>query len=367
MYYVYICFVLAFSLQVFDYSYHRKDLSSIKFDREPSFMDLRKTFKNLSYKKLDNYFAIFPFLWSYLYIVGSVILFHQLDNFIVRFSLILFVTGRIRSLQEISHFAVHGALCPNLKYSMLLANVFYQFPAFMPEAKVRRKTHVLEHHNSVNMEHDPDLKELTDKGFNPGITRFQFWLKLFYYLTPDGIFSRIKECWGYIIEMPFSLKFYLRIVVIFFVMSVFISLKLYKELFFLYLVPVFVTYPLFYWLAHVALHRWFVRCDDNIEYYQRELIVGRPTNFSGVLGFIIKHNLFPVGDSYHLAHSLFPTIRWTYLPQVDSILKKYCKQYGENASFGLFIPSNGYPSVFSELEERLVIDNSYIDIKQHAL
>lgn len=348
--------MVALLLQLFDYLYHKKDLSYIKFDYEPKFEDFRKVFKNLAYKKLDNYFAVFPFIWSWLYIIAAIILFHQIDNLALRFILILFVTGRMRSLQEIGHFAVHGALCQNLKYSMFLANILYQFPAFMPEASERRKTHVLQHHNSVNMPHDPDLKELTDKGLQPNISKVQFWTKLFYYLTPKGLFDRLKECWHYLSFNVFSLNFYLRIITVSIISFTFIYLHLYLEFICLYIVPILITYPLFYWLAHVALHRWYTACDSNIEYHQRELIIGRPTNFIGITGFIIKNNLFPVGDSYHLAHSLFPIIRWTHLPQIDKILKKYCSVYGDNASFSLFFTTNGYPSVFSELEERLTLN-----------
>ncbi len=354
MLYAYGCIMLSILLQIFDYLYHKKDLSYIKFDNsEATYEELRLVFKHLSSKKLDKYFVVLPFIWSYLYIITAIIMFHSIDLLVIRVLLILFVSGRMRSLQEIGHFAVHGALCPNLKLGMFITNILYQFPTFMPEVSVRRKTHVLDHHHSVNMTHDPDLQELVDKGLKLGISTTKFWIGLFYYLTPSGIVNRLKECWGYLTYERFSLNFFLRLFVVTIIVSSFILLELHKELLFLYILPVLVVYPLFYWLAHVALHRWFVDCDNSIEYYQRELEIGRPTNFTGILGFIIRHNLFPVGDSYHLAHSLFPVVRWTHLPQVDKILKKYCKKYNENASFGLFFSTNNYPSTFSELRERM--------------
>lgn len=355
MLYACICIVIAILLQIFDFLYHYKDLSYIKFiDTDVNFAEFRRAFKHLSSKKLDKYFVIIPFLWSYLYIVATIIFFHNTESNIIRFFLILFIAGRMRSLQEIGHFAIHGVLCPKLKTGIFLTNILFQFPTFMPEASTRRKIHVDDHHNSVNMENDPDLKELSDKGFKIGISNIHFWFNIFYYITPKGLFNRIKECWGYIIVDRFNINFFIRIFIVTFIIGIFIFLGLYNELFFLYIVPVLIVYPSFYWIAHVSLHRWFVSCSDGLEYYQRELEIGRPTNFKGISGFIIRNNIFPVGDSYHLAHSLFPAIRWTHLPQIDKILKLYCKEYDTNASFGLFISLNNYPSSISELRSRLV-------------
>lgn len=357
MYYpIVICIFTAICLQFIDYLYHRQDLSILKFELPTSFKEFRKKFAGLTYKKFDNYFAMLPFIWSWLFIIAAVLIFHQTNSIILQFILILFVTGRMRSLQEIGHFAIHGALCPNMKWGMFLANIFYQFPMFMPEAVARRKTHVIDHHNMVNMPNDPDLKEFLDKNFVPKISNIKFWINLFYYLTPKGIFDRCKECLSYLLADKGNYKFYLRIVCVLVIIGIGISLKLYSELVFLYFIPVLITYPTAYWLAHVALHRWFASCPENIEYYERELEIGRPTDFKEILGFIIKHNLFPVGDSYHLAHSLFPIVRWTYLPQIDKILKQYCPNYINNRSCNLFFSEDNVPSIYSELKKRMVYD-----------
>lgn len=354
-YSILICALAAICLQAIDYLYHRKNLNYLKFHPLiTTFKEFRQKFAGLAYKKLDNYFALLPFIWSWLLIIATVLLFHEVNSITIRFILILFVTGRMRSLQEIGHFAVHGALCPNMKWGMFLANIFYQFPMFMPEATARRKTHVFEHHSRVNMPNDPDLKELIYKKFVPGISNTKFWIGLFYYLTPKGILERCKECLGYLLADKNNYKFYLRILCVTAIIGISISFKLYNELIFLYFVPILITYPTAYWLAHVALHRWFVDCTDEIEYHQRELEIGRPTDFKGVLGFIIKYNLFPIGDSYHLAHSLFPIVRWTYLPQIDKILKQYCPKYTDNRSCNLFFSKDNVPSMYSELRERMV-------------
>ncbi|WP_395847842.1 fatty acid desaturase family protein [Cystobacter fuscus] len=349
------CLVLALALQAADHLYHRKDLSQTSFaSSNVSLKEFRKEFAGLGHRPLDNYFAILPFAWTYLLIIAAVIAFNTFDSVIVRGLLVLFVTGRFRSLQEIGHFAVHGALCPNLKWGMFLANVLYQFPALMPEARARKDIHVRRHHSSVNMEHDPDLKELLDVGLKPGISNARFWSALFFPLTWRGLLARVKEMISYLLADRFSLNFFLRIATIATVVGLFVAFDSVNALIFLYVVPVFITYPLFYWLAHVALHRWFAPCDPNLGYYERELELGRPTEFKGPIGFIVRHNIFPLGDSYHLAHSLFPNVRWNYLPQVDAIMKRYSPKYSENMSCNLIIPGRGLPSAVSELRERVV-------------
>ena len=316
--------------------------------------DFRKAFARLGYQPWDDYLAWMPFAWTYLLIIAAVAAFQTFDSFLVRALLVLFVTGRIRYLQEIGHFAVHGVLCPNGKWGMWLTNLLYQFPALMPDARDRKDIHVRQHHNSVSMAHDPGLLDLQEAGLKPGITSFQFWSAVFFPLTWKGLSARVKEAFACLRAEPFSLNFFLRLGTVATVVGLFLAFDAVSALLFLYLVPVFITCPLFYWVAHVSLHRWFAPCDPTIGYYERELELGRPTELPGVTGFLLRHNVFPLGDSYHLAHSLFPNVRWTHLPQVDALLKRYCPTYRENMSRHLIFASPGMPSALSELRERLV-------------
>jgi len=340
--------ISSFILQALDYGYYKVNLNYIKC--QTTIRDLRRQLAFLGHKKLDNLFTLFPFVWSYLLITAAILLSAKIDNNIINIAIMMFVTGRFRTLQEAGHFAVHGVLSKNIKYGLFVANIFYQFPAFMPESSLRRETHVRQHHNSVNMPHDPDLKELTDKGFFPGITIFEFWCGVFYPLTTKGIKNRIIECFFNIFTNRNNVNFFIRIFVVIAIIALFMHYHLYKQLILFYIIPVFVTYPLFYWMAHISLHRWFEDCSTNIDYDDRELILGRPTEFSGVVGFFVRNNIFPLGDSYHLAHSLFPTVRWTHLPQVDKILKIHFPEYSKNINYGLFFSSKHEKSIIQSLK-----------------
>ncbi|MCL1127405.1 fatty acid desaturase [Shewanella surugensis] len=352
--------LIALLLQIIDHFHHLPSKSKVTFEQKNtsetnfSYSDLRKKFSRLGVEKqknikLNNLIGVFPFIWTYLYIIISVLLFSMTDLMVAQLLLVLFVTGRFRSLQEIGHQAIHGALMPDRKLSMLLTDILFQYPAFMMNAKQRRTTHVKTHHKAIAMPYDPDLIEMTDVGFKPGLTNTQFVLGVLFPLTPKGLIQRFRECVSVVLNgSP------LRFASVAVIVTLFSYFGLYYEMIFLYIVPVFITYPLFYWIAHIALHRWYTDCTDNVPYHEREMILGRPTKFEGITGFIIKHNIFPIGDSYHLAHSLHPTVRWNYLPQVDTMLRNNIAEYANNESVNLFFPGKDKPSALSELKETMV-------------
>jgi fatty acid desaturase len=244
LFYVAFCVVLAAALQLIDHVYHRRDLSFLAtLPVNTPIREFRRKLATLERGRFDNLFAVAPFLWSWLLITAAVLLFGRTDSLIVKCALVLFVAGRFRSLQEAGHFAVHGCLCQNMKLALLLANIFYQYPAFMPEAGIRRDIHVRRHHHSVNMPHDPDLKEMLDRNFRPGISRLQFWTGVFHPLTPKGIQARFVECAVNVWADRQKPCIIVRLCVILLVSMTFIHFDLNQEFLFLYVLPVLVIYP----------------------------------------------------------------------------------------------------------------------------
>ncbi|MDR8038782.1 fatty acid desaturase [Burkholderia cenocepacia] len=346
----------AIGLQIVDHFYYHRNFPDLALiPSGSSIREIRRYLARIELKKFEKLFAVFPFIWSYLYIIAAILFSGVTDSIFIKIILILFVTGRFRTLQEAGHFAVHGALCKNINFGLWLANLLYQFPAFMPEANVRRDTHVRKHHSSVNMPHDPDLLELEDKGFRPGISSVRFWTSVFYPITPAGIKDRLIECMSYIWygrKNPVHLLS--RIATVAVIVALFAHFGMYEEMLLYYIIPVLITYPLFYWIAHISLHRWYEDVSDDIDYDTRELTLGRPTEFPGIVGLIVRNNIFPLGDSYHLAHSLFPTVRWNHLPRVDKYLKATIPIYSQNITHGLFISARGGQSILAGLKKTMV-------------
>jgi fatty acid desaturase len=356
MQYAIVAACAALCIQIVDLLYHRPNFQAVPPPGMSSdaVRHYRRYFRSLSGKRHDNILAPLVYLRVLLWIFAANVVFHEADNIFVDALMVLFVAGRFRSLQEVGHHAAHGSLCPNRRLGEIMTNILYQFPAFMPEIRARHHIHVVTHHRSVNMPHDPDLKELVDKGFAPGISEIAFWAGFLHPLTPAGLMARFRECYGYLAEEFGATAFYLRILCVLGVVLLYASFGWYAEMFWLYIAQVLIFYPLFYWIAHVSLHRWFAECADDIPYHQREVEVGRPTDFPGLSGAIIRNNLFPFGDSYHLAHSLFPGVRWNYLSEVDRLVRKASPDYERHASSGLVFSRKGRPSAISELRERLV-------------
>jgi hypothetical protein len=63
--------------------------------------------------------------------------------------------------------------------------------------------------------------------------------------------------------------------------------------------------------------------------------------------------MFPATDHYHLAHSLYPHIRWNHMPALDRVLASGDPRYARYGSVGLLVQGGEAPSALSELRARM--------------
>jgi fatty acid desaturase len=119
-----------------------------------------------------------------------------------------------------------------------------------------------------------------------------------------------------------------------------------------YVLSLFLVYPWFAWISLMAEHRWFCRSDTD-DSWKRECENCRPTDFPGPVGWVIWQLVFPMSDKFHLAHSLYRYVRWSYLPTIDRRLSKDSPEYAAHRSEGLLFARAGRPAALSELRERL--------------
>jgi fatty acid desaturase len=350
----YLIVSLSLLLRFIDTLYYSDD------ERVLQFLNLKKNnkleIKKSYYKKYDHLFATFCFIWSWLDIYASALIISKVSNSYLPFVsilAILFVGSRFRALQEASHTAVHYGLCKSKKWQWTLSNIFFQYPCFKPDIYYRYIAHVLEHHPHANeLEKDPNIIRFIFVGLTPGISEKEFYWKLFYPLT----FAGFKETLQSMFKNYFSNKEVSHAIVRF---SVIISLvsSLYilfgwKGLLITYLLPLLTTYPLFSWISVLVEHRWFVNCNEQ-DRRTRECINGRPTDYNGFTGWIIKNALFPGTDHYHLVHSLYPFVRWNYMKAIDMALKEQEPAYTKFLSQGLLFSNGTTPSALSELRDRI--------------
>jgi fatty acid desaturase len=356
---VFALILVALTLRGLDVAYHYGDVIRVRSLTPPvphaDVSWFRHAFRSLGPKPLDNYLAALTFVSAWQLIAAAALVFDSSESLIVRGLCLLFVGGRFRELQEIGHFAIHGVLCPSRRLGLLLTDIFCQFPLFKPSAYFRHRTHVAEHHPHANLDgRDPNLGDFNVAGLVPGITVLQYWRGVFFPLTAAGILLLLKGCLTNLLHRNHGTgEFLLRALIVSLITLPMVMFGSTWEIVWIYLVPLVVVYPLFAWLSQVVEHRWFLPQPDDRSRLGRELAFGRPTEYAGLSGLLIRQNIFPFGDSYHLAHSLFPNVRWNYLPAVHELLKRHLEGYMDHASQGLFWHPAGTPSATSELRERL--------------
>src|SRR5688500_5449765 len=80
------------------------------------------------YASLDPLFAPVPFLFNWCEIIAVALLAVRLAHPLAYAVLVIFVAGRFRALQEVSHTATHFGLCRRQRFQWALSNVLFQYP-----------------------------------------------------------------------------------------------------------------------------------------------------------------------------------------------------------------------------------------------
>lgn len=307
------------------------------------------------YRPMDAWLAPFPYAWIWLDIVGAVLAAAIVQRGWAWFLVVVWVGGRLRALQEFGHNTVHFALCPSHALQWWLSDFFYQFPAFKRDMFSRQVTHTREHHRQPNHPiHDPNRIRVAAGGMVFPLTAAQFHARLLYPLTPRGIVDNISGMARNARLNRNGTVVAWRLASLTLAGSVLYAAGGWLGVLCGWLLPLLTSYALFAWLALLAEHRWFVAAaPDEASRVAHELQAGRPTDYAGLSGWLVRRLISPTSDAYHLAHSLYPGVRWNYLPAIDRQLKIDDPDYTRFASTGLLFSRDGIPSALSELRERL--------------
>lgn len=306
-------------------------------------------------RPLDGLYCWFPFLWIWCDVAAALTIGRLLGNLLAWLAVAVIVGGRFRALQEVAHTAVHSGLCKSRRYQWAIADVLVSWPLFRPDVHHRYIGHVTQHHLHANEpDKDPNIARFVSVGMVPGIGLATWRRRLWFPLTPRGFAETgrnllvavfVKNVRPARLPARFlaAAAFALAVWVIGGTAGLLLG----------FLLPLVTVYPLFSWISVLAEHRWFVRCEA-ADRKTRECTNGRPTDYRGPVGTAVKHVVFPFSDHYHLAHSLYPAVRWNHLAAVDRALKAAEPRYGRYVSLGLFRPAGPAPTALSELRDRLV-------------
>lgn len=305
------------------------------------------------YRPLDPVFAMFPFVWSWCEIFGLTALALQLDHVVGYLALVVLVATRLRAIQETGHTATHYGLCRQRRFQWLLSDLLFQYPCFKPDMSFRYISHVRQHHHHANEpDIDPNILRFKKLGFLPGISRRRFDAMLLHPLTPRGFAETFSFIVSGVRQNKTALGAVIRIAVVAALVTAFVVCVGWTGFLVGYAIPMVTIYPLYSWISLLVEHRWFVECTES-SHFARECVNGRPTAYPGAAGWILKHALFPATDHYHLAHSLYPHIRWNHMAAIDRALAAGDPRYGKYGSVGLLWQAGERPSALSELRARM--------------
>jgi hypothetical protein len=262
------------------------------------------------------------------------------------------IAVQLRNLQEITHYAVHGNVaCGYGRYATLACNALsdlsFHYPALKGTARERHRAHVLEHHRNANkMGRDPNVDDLVAIGLMPGCSPWKFVGGLFWPLTIPALKEAMIDIAGlfngasagavhglaaatWIVLLPAAGGFW--------------------SVWFGFVMPRFLIYPLLSWWSQIVEHRWFASNPDERRIY-REFEVGHRLNLRSLPGILLRTLVLPKGDYYHLAHSLFLSARWYELPMLDKILARRVPEYRKHEKTHLIYSQKHSRSVLGELK-----------------
>ncbi|MEU0134298.1 fatty acid desaturase [Streptomyces sp. NPDC006296] len=223
---------------------------------------------------------------------------------------------KLRHLQEVSHFAVHGVLTRSGRAGNVLCEVAVHVPLGFVPVPVRRRRHVREHHpNATVAGTDPNLRELRDAGLRNGVTGSRFLRALFFPFTAMGFAATVRGIAGNIIKGKGR---WWRLAGFVAVPATITAFGGWQAVLFGYAVPRLLLYPQLAWMSLLVEHRW----------WDAETVPGPPAVVEGgrclrlypdnaVWALLARGTWLPYGDLYHYAHSAHPAVRWNYLPVLE--------------------------------------------------
>jgi len=223
-----------------------------------------------------------------------------------------------RHLQEVSHFAVHGALFKTARMSNALTEALAHVPMGFGPVVVRQARHVRDHHpNAAVPGLDPNLTELATAGLAAGIAATDFVLAVLFPLTGAGLSATVRGLVGNLHPR----RGWWRLVAFCIAPAAAMLLGGVPLLLAGFVVPRLLLYPQLAWVSLLVEHSWF---DAPAPVGDRRLVeYGRCVRLyqrRRLWSVFARATWLPYGDLMHYAHSVHPGLRWNYLAAADALL-----------------------------------------------
>jgi len=226
---------------------------------------------------------------------------------------------KFRHLQEVSHFAVHGALFGHARLGDAVTEVAVHGPLGFVPVVVRRHRHVRLHHpNATVPQLDPNLADLQRAGLRPGIGRAAFVRGVLFPVTPLGVFETLRGLADNLVPRRGARW---RLAAFLLTPTAAFLLGGTPLLVFGFVVARMLIYPQLAWMSLLVEHTWFAADPEpgtpaRVEAARCVRVYpSRP-----LLEAVARALWLPYGDLFHYAHSVHPAVRWNYLPRLDVLL-----------------------------------------------
>jgi fatty acid desaturase len=225
---------------------------------------------------------------------------------------------KARHLQEISHFGVHASLCRGRRLGDLLTELTAHGPLALSTVDGRWETHVRQHHPNATVPGlDPNLADLARAGLGPGCGRWRFVRAMVFPLTPGGL---VSSCRSMLANTFAGRDRWWRPGLMAGLAAAAYACGGVRALLALAVARV-ALYPLLAWASVLVEHSWFrgrPRSGRPLEVESRRCVRVYPGRQA--LTLLARTTWLPYGDIFHFAHSVYPTVRWNYLPAVERLI-----------------------------------------------
>lgn len=329
---------------------------------EPDFCihAIRHLSPSLQPRKIDDWLGLLVFIGNWLVIFGLIRLADRLPHVALGCLVSIAVAGRFRALEELAHFSMHGALTHHRKFGLFLADTFSQYPLLNLSTHSWARLHCALHHPNVGRKGlDPAFDSLLAVGLHQSVTASRFWWVVGAPLTPKGLYFRVAAAGSTLAPNAGKIRELIcRYLALGTLLICTYALGGISAIWWVTLPALFVWLPFFAWISLLCEHRWFDAADSDMG-VTRELKLGKRTEFGGLSGLVARSLIFPVGDSRHLIHSLFPTARYNHLKYLEVVLSRYSPAYANVAcTSGILVGFKSKTTSLGDLYVRLVHDGS---------
>lgn len=263
------------------------------------------------------YYNLMYLLINWIIIIGIISLSLIYNNIWVYILSILIIGSRIRGFANLIHEASHGNLIPHNKFlNKIFTNLFLAYPIFT-SFSLYFNSHILGHHGHFqDKEYDPDMKryiavygnefvELKEKDYIKKVLNIRNFIVFSYLYPMRGIFQ---------IDILMTYKYIILFWSII-LSSLYITDTLNIFIMF-WVVPYFTTYKIIAYIAEVFEHSGLYHLESKIK-----------STRNIYTNFIMRHLLWPHGDSYHLVHHLMSNIPGYSLKKANDYLLKNSSIY----------------------------------------